>query len=795
MDLSVLISLDSLADEFLHAIAEQTRGPWPCVKTADSFRLSVASTEWLPASPSDRQTSLAHLGDTILDRLERRAVNRVDIGFVLSGSNPQSVELFLPLYSHFETFLRVVTVRRLYLVYPRTAKLLKEFAEHMVEIRQNAETTQHAIAEVHFLLEPETDKKGLVWPRDVLRAYVMNNVMAGCRAKLDEHLATMTQRTCHSSYGACVYDRESWKDYYVHRSALDLTKRRPSEKKATIGLRVEKFVDRLRLLHNESVILYSLHEIAEFRPPETLADLAEIASRAPSVETHITDSKQRLETLSADIEHSDRVPIAGAVQGYRHELADIFDENDNSLDGFEGALYFHRSLLKRLDNPNHHAEFFTQMFGELLPMLAEKLLAFTNAATNKSSAAAATVTSTELAQRVASLERAFGDLPWTESTLRVRSAVLRLLNYLKTTFEIGLAVSNGEAMPGSLAMVALEKSFDAVLEEHLSDRATTDAILEDAERLDALVRDVLNRCRQRQTDLEQVRTEFGFFRRVFSFRVYHRRLKPISDELRELKERYAYWRTVASAFCALVADFWFIQEHIRKAHQLFSERKRQLAATGAFLDKFSEALDARHEQLSQTLRQISEEPQMITDTELSFLAKPQHEQLYGDPDFGPASVGDYIGHLVKDAGVSWGAWAVDRLATYLDSLAAYCEDRFEKTPNLELPKLMFERFPEQRRPRIKHLVKVVSEQLMPLTEENLHERWFAMLFGLPQSHLDQLRADEPSNVHEDNRVSLNPTRADYVDNSDSKSLDLTVNLCGFRLEDYILYGVFSPAEK
>ena len=70
-----------------------------------------------------------------------------------------------------------------------------------------------------------------------------------------------------------------------------------------------------------------------------------------------------------------------------------------------------------------------------------------------------------------------------------------------------------------------------------------------------------------------------------------------------------------------------------------------------------------------------------------------------------------------------------------------------------------------------------------------------MLFGFSRLYLQQLAADESDYAVEDRHVSLNPTGASYVDNADSMSLDLTISLCGFRLEDYLYWGVFAETEK
>ena len=128
---------------------------------------------------------------------------------------------------------------------------------------------------------------------------------------------------------------------------------------------------------------------------------------------------------------------------------------------------------------------------------------------------------------------------------------------------------------------------------------------------------------------------------------------------------------------------------------------------------------------------------------------------------------------------------------YLERLSEYCDAYFDETPQLDLPKLMFEHFAEERSDRVKRLVELVSSRLMPLTSDDLHARTFHMLFAFPQPYLPQFCADEPQYRVEQTRISLNPTRVDYVDNADPATLDLTISLCGFHVKDYLYMDVFS----
>ncbi|NUQ64396.1 MAG: hypothetical protein HUU20_18165 [Pirellulales bacterium] len=783
MDLSLIVSLDALADSFLRAMSAQSEGPWLLAKHSDCRFLWIESGEWIQGGDCELRESLDALGEIVLTRLQRRPVERVEISFVLFGNDSRAIEAFLPVHRHFETFLRVVTTRRLYVIYPRRSRLLPEFSDNLTAIQEDSASARCELAEMSFLLEPESSESPPRWPLDQVRACVMCNCMAECRVQLNQVLAGIPRRTCNSSYGACVYDREAWKAFYVLRCAQDLTARDPVEQRTALAIRANKFIETNRLVHDEAGVRYSQRDIGAFVAAESLAGAA---ASPPSVHAYYDDSEKRQTANGIRIKSSEAVRLAELGRSYRQELVGLLDQDAGSLDSFEEALCFHRTLERLLDDPALHREFFLTLVKPCLSEIADSLFAFADAAGDMPAVYQNPV-GAELNEKLDLLRQAFGDIAWTETSLCARSAVLRVLGYVKTAAEI--AAAGGETPQNAETAKILKRPFEQVLRGHLVDDPAVDDIRSAAADLDEGVERFRQDRLDRERELRQVRSEYGFFRRIFRFGAYRSRVKPILENLRLLEEGYRHWRAVASAFSSVIGRFLFLRCHADLVVQLFAQRKARLAASGGFLAAFAEALDARHDRVLRELALVPEEPPLENEVELSFLGKEEMERLY--QKFGPAGARDYIRRLLEEGDAGWGQWAVGRLMEYLEGMSDYCNLCFDKTPPLDLPKLMFEHFPAERADRVNRLVDLVASRLMPLTSEDLHARSFHMLFGFPQLYLEQFAADEAAYRIERQRISLNPTHVDYVDNANAASLDLTISLCGFHVKDYLYMDVFS----
>lgn len=786
MNLSLMISLDPLADSFVDALSSLPERLALRSEKADSLLFRIASSQWKAEGAANIQTSLDALGEMVLDRLAGRAVDSVDMGFFLSGNDPAATNVFLPLYRYFERFLKVLTTRRLYVIYPRRAGLLAQFGDHLAEILANAASAKHELTEVSFLVEPASPA---CWPQGQVRAIAMCNATAASRGKLDEVLTGAVRPCCNSSYAACVYDFHAFRDYHLLRSIHDLTVRNPVSRNTALETRAGEFIERTRLIQDESRVRYSPVEIGVFATAESLARV----SASKPLETYYANSASRHKDLCGQIAHSEHAALDDLVKNYRQELVQVLDQDLTSLDSFEQALCLHHTIQELLDLPSRHREFFLKIVEPALAGIADELIGFADALAGGQSAPHRSVTGVDLGAKLASLPALLGSFSWSEISLCIRPAAVRLVSYLSAVFQISASVARGEKPPDPEVSSAVAKPFAVLLGDHLIAGSTEEELRTAARSLDGILDQLRRDHAARHRDLRQVNAEYGLLQRILHYRTYQSSRRPILEDLRRLERRYQEWRVVASALCRLVGRFLLLQSHVALVRQLFIERKRRVETTGQFLVDFADALTAKHEEAAKALGSIPAGPEVHNEVELSFLARPQMESLY--QRFGPARVDQYIAHLLHDTEDSWGVWAVSRLGTYLEQLSDYSAQCFNQTPKLSLPQLMFEYFPEQRLPQIKRVVDLAASRLMPLTGDHLHDRTFHMLFGFPQGHLEQLSNDESDYAIENRQVSLKPTRVDYVDNADSVSMDLTVSVCGFRLEDYLYWGVFGEATE
>jgi hypothetical protein len=763
MHLQLSISTDPFGDSLLAATSSCE--PEIATPPANRLHLQFGSRQWLKEGQTLQET-LDALAQEIMAQLQNRPIEQVDILLFLGLDQPEAVTKITSVYGLLERFLRVLTTRRLVAALPHTLPELRQARENFQNLIQALATTQQGLRELQVLILPESNPgQPLRWLAQQVVPHEVVNQVSPCRLALDSLLVLCHPPSRAASYSACIFVRAAWQNYWCIRTTVDLTTSQSIKHDEPLDQAAALFAQR----HN---LARSQYEI-KFGPMPQLGPPAVVEQFAAEVGTRPAD--QALDQFTLELM---RVQIIRTTAGesrlrticsdYDQELTRLLELSPGLLEGFWQALYFHnqvcalhsryittpgefwkhfgREVLANLNHTLECANLFSPGLG-LTPVVAEDL---------------DEVLYAKIKQDTAILQKASWPSDWSAAHKAVL-ACLRLAGQIL----------------GNWSSVCNEKS--AFLEQ-------TRAVAEAADQF---------LCAQRQAldeRLKSIREEAPvpdqFLARLrFALTQKGRVNRLIQDEKRKAQTAYATWRYQADSFLKLAGGWLCLLTKLEAVAAGLQEEQKALAETGAYLvaarDRFHRAHIAAQAEWDAVPDKLPDTP-----TEISFLGKAEMEALY--QQFGPAKVERYLRHLreLSDPGPGWSMkWA---LAVYVERIVAYAE-RTCASVEIDLPILMMGHFPELVPNRLKQVVEISAQGLIPLTPENLTERRLHMAWGFAQDCLGQIKPACEAQIYRNDQVSLLPANLTFYPNFSRDRLDLTLSVCGFRFEDYLYWDAFQKA--
>ena len=784
LSLQLLISLDSLADTFLDDLIASV-GDDENKGREDVLCFWFRSSDWLAEDVADINAGLRELGDAILLRMDNRLVESVDIALALSARDSQSAERFLPVYRHLERFLPVVTTRRLYVIYPRRASALTEFRRNFTRLLRETSSTQHDLRQIRFLIAPEDeDADGRSWSRTQLESYRMVNLMGDCRAKLDSLLSAQEFPCSDSGYARCVFEREKWREYYLLRTRLDLTERQRITDDAELDSCARQFV-------RDSLPVENLYRIGYPRlsmgAPRVRPEQG--ASRpAASLLGLYKEAMVKETSSSARITQSEEPRLTACEESYLQFLINTIDEDSTSLAGVERALYLHTRICQTLDDPGEHRSALHDLVSNAT---VDVINAFVDCLGSlgvqdgldqmaESGGAAG------LQRKIEQIDSAIRGEDWSDEKLIVRTAIVRLLDTVRRMNEVTERDDRGlqgrSFVDDVLSLQLLGDELDLPIKEALRD-------------LDSRLETVRQEQQARQNEIEKLDADYGPLKKLTKAFTYRKSKRALRDAMQETEGAQQEWSKTTKAFLAALSPYLTLCARLRLVQILLRREIGRMESVGEFLLAFDRAMAQARRATEETLERFTTEPE-DADVAISFLDRSDMETLYRG--FGEAHISSYIDTLLRGRDQvlsSWGSWAVNGLAKYVDQLDPYSSARFTQVTSLDLPILMSHYFPQHVVPRVRKVAEMAAGRLLPLRESNLASRHYLMILGFPSGTTPQLQENQDEFRYSNPRVSLHESQPAYVDNADPFSLDLTLNLCGFCIEDYLYWGVFDQADN
>lgn len=767
--LQLLISLDPLADSFVETLSSFIVGYKKNVR--DDLRHYVfKSSDWFAPETSDINTILTGLGDAILKKLKGRGVDSVDIGLILYAKNTQSAELFLPLYRHLEHFLNVITTRRIYVIYPPPVRVsvLTLFRQNFKKLLEDASTTTNRLREIHLIIAPEeSEEKVAPWSQNYqIESHGMLNLMGDCRARLDALLTNCLHPCCNASYGRLVFNRDVWHNYYIYQAKMDLTKHELIDENKELDSMVEQFVRDNSLLENIYKIGYS--------SSLTLGSLS-LCNNLERDKTHSpTQGLFEKFALSNNneqehIQKSEDKRFDDIQERYRHFLAKVMDEDTSSLDGFERALYIHKKILDIIAASEENHPFLSRhvIQKDIVPLVNYIVRCINNLSGNgdmNGLEEGEQIPDSTVRLKIEQIQNAMQRAGWSGEKLCIRAGLSMILDNIKMMLDA--------SMPDDIIKIEIEEAVKKSFED-----------------LDNELNKLKTTLNLKKESLESLKRNYSWFHKTLWPIPYLKERQIIFKEIENINNLYKEWVSSVNAYLEAVSPFLIFYERVKLISEMHNITQERIGQAGIFLIEFDNAVRREDEEVKIILDNIPEGPE-IKGVELSFLSKSNMEVLYSEA---PVRIDNYIKNLLRDSDKTWGDWAISSLMKYLSEIDSYCASQFHSLPLFDLPLLMFKKFPNQNVERLKNLVKVVSEQLLPLCEEDPvrpAERHHHMIFGFPEDVTLQLKTLEPDIIHRNDHISRRDTKVDYVHNNDRMCLDLTLSLCGFKAEDILFWDVF-----
>lgn len=770
MVLQLIISMDELADSFLTNLEDYDDKLLRNCYRPDLKLCYFKSSEWLKEESSD---PLSELTNTILRTLDGDDFKSIDIGLIMYANNNRIVELFLPLYQKLvEDSFKVLITYRIFFIYPQPLqiKTLTEFSKNYTSLQAAVTEPAYSLREIHLLLAPKEKKDGAEreWTKNQLETYLALQRIASYRSNLDALLARVKSPCSNSSHGRCVYNDGIWKEYYKNRTIQDLTERSPAANPDELNEIISNF--------SVSYLLFADGKI-EFPPVsireiEIKGDLEFVNSDSPlseSYQKYLEDEKSACRYI-VEKNHS---RIVKTKKMYQELLKDVQGRNATSLMGFEKALYAHRKMVEIVEERQVTLEPVTNkkvidvlnnFIKNIIPMGCLKM--------------PDPIKAEDCRRKVIETKiKEVQDAMWSKSGLTNEFTIIRnIFSKLLYNIEKEMDIS------------APEKIQDPNLELEI-DNAISD--------LDNLFAEIKDDFYKKKELLKTHRREHGLFRRIFS-PSYNRKKKIIQNEIENIQKKYLNWGENVNLFLETLNNFLYLYEPWKLFSKLpleeqLEEERNNIKEAGNYLEIFDKALSDVRSDANDFIDSIPKSPVMDRN-EMSFLCCPEFEKLY--KEYKQADIFKYLEDITSADDEKQDFWELC-FNKFIPKINSHAESLFnnETLPKLNLTVLMEKYFPELRVSRIRFLINSLIPELIPLVQKNLKSRYYQMLYSSNPGMELLLRNDEENILFENPDVSLNDTEFVYIENNDMNNLDLTINLVGFKVEEYLYWDAFVKKRK
>jgi hypothetical protein len=590
--------------------------------------------------------------------------------------------------------------------------------------------------------------------------FATSNGIPIVRQTTDTMLATCALRTRNAQHFALVFDRPGWWEHGRLHATLDLTAVPRLQQDPPLDEAVKQFAARHRLTERD----YQ-------QPPPTGPEPALDVTRPPA-ETEATQPALRrveeLESRMAGGGSTDETVNAKRLEAvkieYEQALAGLLEQHGDSLEGYRRALYFHERLTALLLATAAHQTRFWEAHHTVVISLTNGLIhviqqfcpdTAVDVLGNDADQASVLLKLRRIRERL--LEAA-----WPREWHTMPPVLLALGDALTAVInDWRVAVSQAGAVTNAARPVA--KAADALLAGQQAEAAgKLDAIAAERPAHDFLhLKSILIEPRRKREARKRVEAALAAWERE--------------------------WKGQVAAFLELVAAWSSFERHLAKAKTGLDAETALVLEGGSYLTAFAQRLESAQAQAAQQLDQWPAEA-WESDAELSYLGSAELEELYRVA--GPFTQTGYLGWLHgRNPQTREMRRALEVYVTEIDAYALACYEGL----SLDLPALMFARFPNLALPRVRRLVKRAAEGLVPLRKQHSDQRRLLMCWGFAEAGRLPLERVTAQCGYEQERVSLQPTQVLHYTNGNRDRLDLVLSVCGFRFDDYQYYEAFAAA--
>ena len=788
MELLLIVSLDPRADSFLSSVLDLA-SEWPRGRDPQQECFTYPSTEWRRDRVGAGDQAFDKLGEQILSELAGRQVSSVDICLLLSAPAPEALDAFLPLCLYLEERCPdAPTTRRAYILLPSETAELKHFMAAFADLMRKATTTRRRLDEVHLIgAQGKVDASQPSWPLGLKGAFGMLRFMDGCSGLLTQALTPQDSPCCNSFYGRIWYDREAWKQYYVLRSRLDLTARERINGSPSLERRAEEFIGARRAIEE----CYEVGAVQSTSVKLVMRSSLATDERARIVESMCEEFLTQRGPADAQLLKMQEMKVEKLGQAYGRLLADLIEQELDSLSGVEQSRYLHVGVLKLIDSPFSHGLLLkTVVRPRMIRLINEGIRYLRDIAGQDMLQSLPAVADDDSVHRKIAQVLSIAESLSQQSTaqLPVLLALTTILGHTDCALSL-LAALDGGPVGDDQIRAMLQKPFASLLAEHLAPDMMREAVLEACRGLDEGHAGLKAKHAKAVADLRALRRDFGLWRRLVDG-AYKRQKRDLKLGIRQAQKDYKHWGRMVSGCLSFAAECLAFHADMRLVRRFFAARRSMFEQTGSFLVRFDQQLDAFLSRADADSRKIPEGPVVRQEVEVSFLSRSNMERLY--QKFTRPTIREYVRWLTGKSGLQWGAWALSHLDSYLEKMPEYVEKYcWQSLPSLDLPNLMFVHFPDDLDTRLQHLVAILSSHVIPLVPgRHLNERRYHLIYGFPRAHVKQLMQHRPALDFENRSLTLNPAQIEVVDNRDDFSLDLIFSVAGVRVEDHQYRRVF-----
>lgn len=765
LSVHIVVSLDHLSDQFVSAI-QKTWQERREAKSRDLLFLPYLSEAWKAKDMVPAAENLGNLGNTILKELANRPVQSIELCAVFTAWDAQSTQTFLQLYQYFDSFLRMVTTRRIYAIYPQQPDDLGKFRKNFTELLTSASEKNYQFHEIQLMISPEdNDVSTSPWPPYQVEAYGALNFSAESRAVLDEVLNSCEHRFCNSSYGRFVFYPDMWQRYFILRAKRDLIESLPVTGDTTLDCTAEGFIQDNGLITTPYAFRFpvvmlgrvtieeDLDFVQDTRPVQQLYERSQ-AQYIPQKDRLLKTERQRLEKTE---------------ESYRALLATALDKK-RPLDGLKKALYIHQAMVNILEDSKAQRpllrEYVIHSDGiELVNSVMNSISLMTGGHLERIDISASDSRDSRMSLMFRRARGMMQDYHWSPATQGIPDVLCDMLGYL-------------------------EKRLQATEVAELIDEKITERVVRSLTELDQGLKQLQEIFLGKKGDMEALKEKYRGIHRFTRRGAYQQERNAILKAIAEINQQYREWGRLTNILLEVTERFLFFHDRVQWIKQLLEETHDRIKETGLFLIKLDDAVTRSYDATKQALDGIPDGP-VWDGVEFSFLSKADMEALY--QKFGPVKVIDYAHSLIpyENALKMTGEEQAFRLLNeYPIQLESYCMAKFNTLPKLDLPSLLFHHFRELVVPRINELIHGIAQTLLPLREAHQKERKYQLILKIPSGVATQLQGLEQDFAYTNQRVSLHDPIITYVSATNQMQLELIMSLCGFRIDDYLYWEVF-----